>query len=392
VIALGNAIGNSIVSGIQRSEHRKYMDQVELESAMGQKLKANTATTIDKLHATTLNNQVDPTMLKIDQAENRMLWAIDRNNAIDADAQFAADEARRASRQQGVVDRANGLSASLSSQASALESRHLNQIAGIQASADAAFAKGVARGEAMYAAGVRNREKIGVDLLKGVDVEGNIAWGQQQRSKFNHFYNNLNLVQKTAFDTGVWVNEQVVDTGIAIGNTAKFGAEVVGLLIDGADIRIAASVSNKASYLQPEWKVYGGTDYAFGGSYKSGKLGVDANKLSEKGLYQGNVPALLDKRLKANVATHVRFESFSDMLKPESWTPVPILENDPLGDLNLYSGLKVKNIGVVDFKASPGTRTNLLTGDTRSSLNIKASTPEWIFGGWQLTLGIDIRK
>lgn len=144
--------------------------------------------------------------------------------------------------------------------------------------------------------------------------------------------------------------------------------------------------------MKPEWKVYGGTDYAMGVSFKSGKLGIDANKLSEYGLYRGNVPAILDGRLKVNISNHVRFENFSDILTSESWAPVPILENEPLGDINLYPGLKVKNIGVVDFKAAPGARTNLLTGETRASLNIKASTPKWVFGEWQLTLGIDIRK
>jgi hypothetical protein len=266
------------------------------------------------------------------------------------------------------------------------------QLTRIKESAETASEAGLARGEASYKAGVRNREQIGVDLLAGVDVEGNIAWANQQRDQFNKFYEGLSPLQKGAFDGGVFINELVIDTGIAIGNTAKVGFEVTGLLIDGADIRFAASISNKQRYTQPEYKLYSGTDYALGFSSKSGKLGLDANKLSEKGFVKGNLPSFLDKRLKENISIHTRFENFSDVLNSESWAPVTILENDPIGDINLYSGFKIKNVGLIDFKAAPGTRTNILDGATRSSLNLKASSPSWIFGGWQLTLGVDIRK
>ncbi|WP_273050458.1 hypothetical protein [Pseudoalteromonas sp.] len=129
--AFGNALGNSIVGGIQRSETENNNRNRYIE-VMGQKLTADTALKIDGQLATNLNKSLNTTMQGVDASVDRMLWAISRNNAIDANAQFAADEARIASRQQGVVDRANGLSASLSSQASALENMHRNQIAGIQ--------------------------------------------------------------------------------------------------------------------------------------------------------------------------------------------------------------------------------------------------------------------
>ncbi|CAH9050506.1 hypothetical protein PSECIP111951_00206 [Pseudoalteromonas holothuriae] len=208
--AFGNAAGNSIVGSIRRSEAETNNRNRYIET-MGQKLTADTARKINGQLAINLNKSLNTAMQGVDASVDSMLWAINRNQQIDANAQFAADEARRVSRQQGVVDSANRLSTSLSSQASALENRHLNQMAGIRAGADAAFAKGAARGEAMYAAGVRNREPIGVDLLKGIDVEGNIAWGQQQRSKFNQFYKELNLVQKYAFDKVVSVGEKTRD-------------------------------------------------------------------------------------------------------------------------------------------------------------------------------------
>ncbi|AQP98413.1 hypothetical protein B0W48_00555 [Pseudoalteromonas aliena] len=131
-------MGNSIVGGIQRSEAEKNNRNRYIE-AMGQKLTADTARKIDGQLATNLNKSLNTTMQGVDASVDRMLWANNRNLQIDANAQFAADEARRASRQQRVVDSANGLSASLSLQANGLESRHLNQIAGIKANAGAAF-------------------------------------------------------------------------------------------------------------------------------------------------------------------------------------------------------------------------------------------------------------
>ncbi|CAH9067614.1 hypothetical protein PSECIP111854_04152 [Pseudoalteromonas sp. CIP111854] len=108
--------------------------------------------------AKNLNQTLADAQTSINATTQSTLGMLQASQRANTDAQFAADEARRASRQQGVVDSANGLSASLSSQASTLERRHLNQMANTQASAGAASAKGVARGEAMYAAGVRNRE------------------------------------------------------------------------------------------------------------------------------------------------------------------------------------------------------------------------------------------
>ncbi|MCF6437011.1 hypothetical protein [Pseudoalteromonas sp. MMG022] len=238
--------------------------------AMGQKLSADTARKIDGQLATDLNNSLNTTMQGIDASVDRMLWASSGNQQIDVNAQFAAHEARRASRQQGGGDRANSLSASLSSQASALESRHRNQNAGIQAIADAAFAKGVVRGEAMYAAGVRNREQIGVDLLAGVDVEGNIAWGQQQRSKFN-------AIRSKASDIvfGPTGAPNAIETELNItGNIPMFeGGFGLSVTVDsfgrftftgGATATLTSDISANVSAALGQVKGYGADSFALG--------------------------------------------------------------------------------------------------------------------------------
>ena len=95
------------MSGIQRSETEKNNRNRYIE-AMGQKLTADSARKIDGQLATnlnkSLNTSLNTTMQDVDASVDRMLWAINRNQQIDANEQFAADEERRASRQQGVVD------------------------------------------------------------------------------------------------------------------------------------------------------------------------------------------------------------------------------------------------------------------------------------------------
>jgi hypothetical protein len=70
--AFGNALGNSIVSGIQRSEAETYNRNRYIE-AMGQKLTADTARKIDGQLATDLNNSLNTTMQGIDASVDRMV-------------------------------------------------------------------------------------------------------------------------------------------------------------------------------------------------------------------------------------------------------------------------------------------------------------------------------
>ncbi|CAH9068554.1 hypothetical protein PSECIP111951_04191 [Pseudoalteromonas holothuriae] len=205
VDAFGNAIGNSIVNHhVESAARQKYISET------GQKLSANTQAKVNQQAAKNLNQTLADAQTNVNATTQSTLGMLQASQRANADAQFAAAEARRVSRQQGVVDSANGLSASLSSQASALENRHLNQMTGIRAGADAAFAKGVARGEAMYAAGVRNREQIGVDFLKGVDVGANITWTEAQRAGYRA---NFGLDANTPM--GSWRD-------VAWGATTKF--------------------------------------------------------------------------------------------------------------------------------------------------------------------------
>ncbi|CAH9068473.1 hypothetical protein PSECIP111951_04160 [Pseudoalteromonas holothuriae] len=216
---------------------------------MGQKLTADTTRKIDGQLATDLNNSLNTTMQGVDASVSRMMWANNRNQQINANAQFAADESSRASRQQGVVDSANGLNASLSSQASALGSRYLNQMVGIRAGADAAFAKGAARGEYAYEQGYAARMampgRVNFDL--DAALAGNKAmWGEgiARTQSINSAINNFNDSWVAVESSNPYANE-------AIGRQSTPGAlhNVI------TTIEAAASAYKGQSYVNSSGKL-----------------------------------------------------------------------------------------------------------------------------------------
>ncbi|CAH9068524.1 hypothetical protein PSECIP111951_04181 [Pseudoalteromonas holothuriae] len=111
VDAFGNAIGNSIVNHhVESAARQKYISET------GQKLSANTQAKVNQQGAKSLNNTLADAQTSINATTQSTLGMLQASQRADADAQFAAEEARRASRQQGVVDNANGLSASYTQQ------------------------------------------------------------------------------------------------------------------------------------------------------------------------------------------------------------------------------------------------------------------------------------
>jgi hypothetical protein len=88
---------------------------------------------------------------------------------------------------------------------------------------DAAFASGVARGEASYINGVRNRASVGVDFTQfRQQVAEYSAFRQGQRSAFQAEYNGYNGFQKFGFNTGVSLFSGLINGGEAIGNLTAF--------------------------------------------------------------------------------------------------------------------------------------------------------------------------
>ncbi|WP_409424619.1 MULTISPECIES: LysM peptidoglycan-binding domain-containing protein [unclassified Pseudoalteromonas] len=188
--AFGNALGNSIVSGIQRSETEKNNRNRYIE-AMGQKLTADTARKIDGQLATNLNNSLNTTMQGLDASVDRMLWAINRNNAIDAQASFASEDASNLARRNRVVTSTNAYSDLIQANIQSVSYQHeLNKynralntlVYGEQINAR------YQRGNQMVADEFSKFQPIQNDLFAGVDVEGNIAWGQQRREAFNQSF------------------------------------------------------------------------------------------------------------------------------------------------------------------------------------------------------------
>ncbi len=101
------------------------------------------------------------------------------------------------------------------------------QVMGIRHGANAALAQGMARGEAMYVAGMRNRETTGVDFTQfNQQVDSYIQFREGQRSQFNQSYASFNGGEKFLFNAGANLFGGLISGGQALGDaTALLGIQ-----------------------------------------------------------------------------------------------------------------------------------------------------------------------
>ena len=167
--AFGNALGNEIIRQETAQAVRKQADEIQ------EKMSRYVSEVVNRNVDSQMGSSLNQTMTSLSEQTNRMLWALDRNAGIEANVSF---EASVVASQNAGAQRASSYvarSGALNLQGNILGSRHLQQMQGIYANANNAFMSGVARGEAMYAAGVRNREQIGVDFTQfNNQVDGSV--------------------------------------------------------------------------------------------------------------------------------------------------------------------------------------------------------------------------
>jgi hypothetical protein len=201
----------------------------------------------------------------------------------------------------------------------------------------------------------------GIDLNAQVreQTAGFIDFRQTQRAEFGQFYNDLNTVERFAFDKGVELNETIIGFGQAIGNSAKTGIEVGKLFLDGpVDARISFGVVNKERN-NLDAKVFVGTDIA-GFSFKDDFL--------KSNIAPGKLPT---QPLRQNVAQRFVVDTFgSDGLNPR----VDFVQEFDL--LKLDTSAATRKLGFLDSDTSVGLRRNLTSGENRPSVNIKFSLPD----------------
>lgn len=126
---------------------------------------------------------------------------------------------------------------------------YASQMIGIQQSANASFARGVARGEAMYATGVRNRESVGLDFTEfNRQVDSYVQFRQGQQAQFNSFYGGLNGGEKFLFNAGANLFGGLVSGGEAIGNLTAFTGVQGGDAFVDSWTGFGNAVSDTASY------------------------------------------------------------------------------------------------------------------------------------------------
>ncbi|WP_415839108.1 putative Ig domain-containing protein [Pseudoalteromonas byunsanensis] len=219
VDAFGNAIGNSIVQGVMSKTAQANQDrQAELD-AMSTKLTQQ----VNKKLDTQLDAQLNETL---ENAQTQMATDLDAATQnvsdkllADLNSRYDTEMSKWQSSSLELAERSNAMQAEYAAKSSSLTARFNQQMERIQVSGDAAFTRGVARGEAMYASGVRNREQIGVDLLAGVDVEGYLKWRESevlQMQQWKKDNPNWSRLGDDLWDLG----QSVADSSVSIWNTA----------------------------------------------------------------------------------------------------------------------------------------------------------------------------
>ncbi len=389
--SFGNALGNAAVAAI-----RDYKSEPSLQDKLNKSFKKIS----DKVSAQTdahagslIRKSAADVAANVEANGIKNIKPIDAALAAENDMVLAENQARHNSN----VEKANARNAQLATDAAALGARHQATIDRVAANGQAAFDAGVIRGEhrANTLRTVSDQERSYQQFERQADSY--IDFREGQRADFENWYNELSPVQQGLFDTGVKFSQWVWDTEVSIGHsiadTAKTGIQVGSYISDDADIRWSVSVSNKKRRLEPEYKVYGGSDYALGFSGKSGTFGLQSDKLNDFDPTNSKTPQVLKSRLKANTSIHARLENITDVFDGNAWEiGVPILEADPVGDLPLFTGIKPTKWSPIDVKAAPGIRTNLLENSTRASLNVKFSVGGWVFNNWNINVGLEFRK
>ena len=210
---------------------------------MGQKLTADTARKIDGQLATDLNNSLNNTMQGVDASVDRMLWAINRNNAIDTQASFVSEDASNLARRNQVVTSTNAYSdltqANIQSVSYQHELNKYNRALNAQAYDDQVRAR-YERGNQMVANEFSKFKLTGTDFSKAYDWDKAIAF---QDAAWADGKRRAQIVQQ-----GKDVFKQAYETGevtIAWGGTAGVSA---GTGVDGAVGHFVSVDFNKGNF------------------------------------------------------------------------------------------------------------------------------------------------
>jgi hypothetical protein len=137
-----------------------------------------------------------------------------------------ADMARYQTARLNLADRANAQSASYAADAVALTLRRNRQVVNLQGSTNAALAAGMARGESMYAAGLRNRAPVGPVLISSEQANSYIKFMQDGQAQHAQYYTSLNGGQKFLYNAGANLVGGLINGGQALGDaTALLGIQ-----------------------------------------------------------------------------------------------------------------------------------------------------------------------
>ncbi|WP_448214307.1 hypothetical protein, partial [Colwellia sp. MEBiC06753] len=317
----GNAVGNSIVSGLSKSPQPSKEDlerQAKLDAMsrqLGQDASKKVNGVLDANLAKTLGKAQETMAVDLNQTVDNF------NNFVSSYSAYSSDYELNVAGQLSDyrVTRANNLTASYQAKADALTQRtEYYSPEKVKLRTDASFSAGLSRGMAMHAEGVRNRTPMGVDFTElNAGLKETLQWRDREIANYK----------------GSWV----------------YGVEVAHDLLNDADTDLRFGVAGQL--LGGELKAVVGTDF-IGGQYKWSYPDVLTNKF----------PSL------NKTPTVTRFSyNWEDGFQVEQ-----LLEKDLLKyttPTKLYGKLKTP----VQFSVAGGVRANLNNQSVRPSVNFGAT-------------------
>ncbi|WP_286271616.1 hypothetical protein [Thalassotalea hakodatensis] len=257
--AFGNAIGNSIVSGLSKSPQPSKEDlerQAKLDAMsrqLGQDASKKVNGVLDANLAKTLGKAQETMAVDLNQTVDNF------NNFSSAYMAYSSDYELNVAGQLSDyrVTRANDLTAGYQAKADALTQR--TEYYSPDNIYKRVFADDIATGMAMHAGGVRNRPQMGLDFTElNAGLDSTLAWRDQERAEYQKSW--VGQTEKV-IDVTSKVFNQVREKGevtLAWGITA--GA-ATGTSVDGAIGNYLALDFSELSYSY--------------GNYFSGELGAE---------------------------------------------------------------------------------------------------------------------
>ena len=211
--SFGNALGNAAVAGLRDAEETAARNKYIQE--MGQQISANAAKVVNEGAQRAMDNSMSGIAKQQREKDtNKIMEAQGRITQGNNDAQFAAEEAKRAARSQSLAQRSNERSAQ-----TRLAIQDIDNQSAMNAKARAEQSALIADRYARRTEAFREQNPVyqspeGILESRGIDVAANVAWADSRRAAMlNDLGLSVNAPSGGFWDSALWYGGSIVNEG-----------------------------------------------------------------------------------------------------------------------------------------------------------------------------------